>query len=112
MQDKNAALQEECLAAKKGKKQLEQKLEELAKNAKKLEDTLRKITQHGEECQQLGEKYKQYVQNMALQHECEEQLRQLKQQKQDIDKEIGALQDSGKEYVGKLNDLRHELERV
>lgn len=112
LQDKDAALQEEYIAAKKAKKQLEEKLEELAKDVKKLEDSLRKITQQQEECQQLGEKYKQYVQHLALQQECEEQLRKLKQQMLELNKEISALQDSGKEYVGKLNDLRHELERV
>ena len=109
LQDRDAALQDEHHAAKKAKKQLEEKLDELAKDVKKLEDSLRKITQQQEECQQLGEKYKQYVQNLALQQECEEQLRMLKEQKLDLDQEISALQDSSKEYVGKLNDLRHEL---
>ena len=112
LQDKDAALQEEYIAAKKAKKQLEEKLEELAKDVKKLEDSLRKITQQQEECQQLGEKYKQYVQHLALQQECEEQLRKLKQQMLELNKEISALQERGKEYLGKLNDLRHELEGV
>lgn len=112
LRDKKVVLQEEELAAKKDKKQLEQKLEDLAKSAKELEDALRKITQQQEECQALSAKYKQYIQYLALQQECAEQLRQLKKQKLDLDKEISALQDSSKEYVGKLNDLRHELERV
>lgn len=112
LQDKNAALQEECLAAKKAKKHLEQKLEDLAKGAKKLEESLRKISQQQEECQQLGEKYKQYVQNMALRHECEEQLRRLKEQKLELDKEIDALQDSSRDYVDKLNDLRHGIKSL
>ena len=81
LQAKNASLQDAYLANKEAKKRLEQKLEELAKYAKELEDALHKATQQQEECQQLGEKYRQYVQHLAMQKECMEQLRQLEEQK-------------------------------
>lgn len=112
LQAKNASLQDEYLANKEAKKRLEQKLEELAKYAKELEDALHKATQQQEECQQLGEKYRQYVQHLAMQKECMEQLRQLEEQKLAVDKQIGALQDCSREFVGKLNDLQHELKGV
>ena len=112
LQAKNASLQDAYLANKEAKKRLEQKLEELAKYAKELEDALHKATQQQEECQQLGEKYRQYVQHLAMQKECMEQLRQLEEQKLAVDKQIGALQDCSIKFVGKLNDLQHELKGV
>ena len=112
LQAKNASLQDAYLANKEAKKRLEQKLEELAKYAKELEDALHKATQQQEECQQLGEKYRQYVQHLAMQKDCMEQLRQLEEQKLAVDKQIGALQDCSIKFVGKLNDLQHELKGV
>ena len=109
LQAKNVFLQDAYLANKEAKKRLEQKLEELAKYAKELDDALHKATQQQEECQQLGEKYRQYVQHLAMQKECMEQLRQLEEQKLAVDKQIGALQDCSIKFVGKLNDLQHEL---
>lgn len=109
---KNVFLRDECLAAEESQKRLEQKLEDLAKDAKKLEDSLRKIIQQQEECQQLSEKYRKYVQHLAVQQECMEQLRLLKEQKLAVDKQIAVLQDCSREFVGKLNDLQHELKGV
>ena len=51
LQAKNVFLQDAYLANKEAKKRLEQKLEELAKYAKELEDALHKATQQQEECQ-------------------------------------------------------------
>ena len=79
LQAKNVFLQDAYLANKEAKKRLEQKLEELAKYAKELDDALHKATQQQEECQHLGEKYRQYVQHLAMQKECMEQLRQLEE---------------------------------
>lgn len=111
LRDKDASLQREYHAAQAEKQQIAQKLEALAKQVKDLGEALLKITRQQEDCQALYEKYKQYVQNMALQQECAEHLYRLEEKKQALDKAIDSLQKRSQDYVGKLKDLQYAVQR-